>query len=362
MAIPRIAFDGGPCGGKSVVIEYLKTELPKHGVKPFIVPEAATELIMSGFRIGPKDLTSSFFQELILKHIIAKEDLWYAAALAHPAALKVIICDRGAMSGQAYISATEFRKLLVDLDMSVIGLRDRRYDGVIHLHTAALGAEKFYTCGNNAARKETPAQARKLNNKTLNAWIGHPHLRVIPNGQGGIEEKKQIALSHILHMLGLPVPVEIERKFVVENFSRSLLKNMPHFVVEIFQRYLHDRHGAEERVRSRGVGEDYVLYHTKKLNLSGYSRQEIETVITEEEFQRLLYLADSEYRTIAKKRICFVYKDQYFELDVITEPKKLVVLEIELLHEHQPVHLPPFLKLKEVTGDPKYSNRTLAKI
>lgn len=33
-------------------------------------------------------------------------------------------------------------------------LRDRRYDAVIHMVTAADGAEKYYTLANNEARYE----------------------------------------------------------------------------------------------------------------------------------------------------------------------------------------------------------------
>ena len=39
-------------------------------------------------------------------------------------------------------------------------LRDNRYDGVIHLVTAADGAEDFYETGSNEARYEGLKQAR----------------------------------------------------------------------------------------------------------------------------------------------------------------------------------------------------------
>ena len=35
--------------------------------------------------------------------------------------------------------------------------------------------------GNNAARLESPEEAREKDKKTLNSWIGHPHLRVFDN-------------------------------------------------------------------------------------------------------------------------------------------------------------------------------------
>jgi hypothetical protein len=46
-------------------------------------------------------------------------------------------------------------------------LRDRRYDSVIFLDSAAEGAEEFYTRSNNAARSEGLEAAKALNKKTL---------------------------------------------------------------------------------------------------------------------------------------------------------------------------------------------------
>jgi hypothetical protein len=49
---------------------------------------------------------------------------------------------------------------------------DRRYDGVFHLVTAAIGAEKFYTLANNTARSETPEQV-------ISSLSPHPVLLLI---------------------------------------------------------------------------------------------------------------------------------------------------------------------------------------
>jgi hypothetical protein len=60
-------------------------------------------------------------------------------------------------------------------------LRDRRYEAVIHLETAANGAEKFYTGENNQARYESAEEARSLDRKLQDAWTGHPSFFVIDN-------------------------------------------------------------------------------------------------------------------------------------------------------------------------------------
>lgn len=117
----------------------------------------------------------------------------------------LVICDRGVMDA----SACEFNDhhksffpdfslslhLISSLDMSkksfedvlqrnswnTIDLRDNRYNQVIHLITAANGAEEFYNTEDNPCRTEPLEVARELDRKTMESWIGHPYIDVIDN-------------------------------------------------------------------------------------------------------------------------------------------------------------------------------------
>lgn len=62
----------------------------------------------------------------------------------------VILCDRGLMDGSAYVSEEMWSAVLDEIGVSSMHLRDKRYDGVIHMVTAADGAEDFYNKGNEA--------------------------------------------------------------------------------------------------------------------------------------------------------------------------------------------------------------------
>jgi hypothetical protein len=87
---------------------------------------------------------------------------------------------------------------------SWVTLRDRRYDRVIFLSSAANGAEEFYTLENNVARHEGIEVARNLDKRTLNAWIGHPHITVCANVPGEtFDEKIQKALESVHKTVGL---------------------------------------------------------------------------------------------------------------------------------------------------------------
>jgi hypothetical protein len=84
-------------------------------------------------------------------------------------------------------------------------LRDQRYEAVLHLVTAAVGAEAFYITANNAARTETPAEARDLDARLVEAWVGHPHLTVVDNSTRFADKVRRV-VEAACAVLGLPGP------------------------------------------------------------------------------------------------------------------------------------------------------------
>ena len=64
----------------------------------------------------------------------------------------VLLMDRGAMDVLAYVGKDQFDDVLEEFNWTVPQLRDQRYEAVVHLVTAAIGAERFYTLENNKAR------------------------------------------------------------------------------------------------------------------------------------------------------------------------------------------------------------------
>ena len=86
-----------------------------------------------------------------------------------PHDLVLIVCDRGALDNKAYMSPSDFHRVLGALNLSEVKLRDQ-YDAVFHLVTAAKGAAEFYTLENNADRTETVEQTAALDDKLIAAW------------------------------------------------------------------------------------------------------------------------------------------------------------------------------------------------
>jgi hypothetical protein len=233
-----------------------------------------------------------------------REKLYEDAALNIETSDKIlIVCDRGALDGKAYVDKLEFNQLLRIVGTSEVELRDN-YDAVFHLVTAAKGADEFYTKETNAARKENLEEARLADDRTLSAWAGHPHLRVIDNSTG-FEEKMRRLLKEISSYLGEPQPYEIERKFLIEYPDLLALNNPTLEKIEIIQTYLRSSNPNEEiRIRQRGSDGHFVYTRTVKRG-DGLKRFETEKRISKDQYLSYLMDADPTYRQIRKTRYCF---------------------------------------------------------
>lgn len=148
------------------------------------------------------------------------------------------------------------------------------------------------------------------------------------------------------------MPKEIERKFLVADLS--VLEGRKGF--SIVQGYL-----AKDAisVRVRTFGNQAFL--TLKGPTCGISRDEFEYQIPLEDALAMLecYCAS---RLIRKTRYLIPHRDHVFEVDVFEgKLAGLVIAEVELTSEAQPVDLPPWIG-GEVTGDSRFGNFSLAQM
>ena len=331
------------------------------GYKVFTIPEVPTMFTQAGMNY----LTDNpdFFYEgekATLEIQLALEDKFMKMAQACKAPA-VIVCDRGTMDISAYMKPDTWQEITKAVGTSTPQLRGR-YDAVLHLVSAADGAEQFYTTSNNASRNESADEeglriARMLDKKVIEAWTGHPHLRVI-NNNVDFDRKLNRVLKEISNVLELPQPIEEERKYIVE-----LVGEMPDSIEsEITQTYLVAEPGSEVRLRRRGWDGKYVNVHTNKKKVSGSEEIVTERQVSNALYESLLQQADPYRQTIRKLRKSFIWKGQFFELDTYHgHLEGLVILETKGIANHEDVKFPPFLKvIKDITGDMEYYNYNLA--
>ena len=352
MSVTQIVITGGPCAGKTTCLSMLDQRLTEKGYKVITVPEAATEMMLSGIQIPEIGLMP--FEKLLVEFQIAKEKMALAAASHYPKS--VILLDRGIPDCQAYLSEEEYEEALQHNQLNRNSAHNR-YDAVFHLVTAAKGAEQFYTCANNTARHETVEMARALDEKTQQAYVGHPHMRIIDNSTD-FQTKINRLCAEVFTVLGIPVPLEIERKFLIQRPTETLLKEQGAVSQKIAQAYLKSVGQTERRIRERGDSSGFTCFYTEKMSFSPTKRIERERKISMREYMNLMTEAEA---ILTKERWCFVHQGQYFELDTFDGVKDFALLEIEMTNENQQIKLPSWCRvIREVTEEPDYRNHEIA--
>ena len=113
----------------------------------------------------------------------------------------VILIDRGLMDGSAYVEKSQWKGLMDELGVTSVQLRDQRYDAVLHLVTAADGAEKFYDSATHEARYETIDEARDKDVRLREAYMTHPKWYLIDNQVENFESKMIMAKAAVHHAL-----------------------------------------------------------------------------------------------------------------------------------------------------------------
>lgn len=360
--IKKIVLTGGPCAGKTTAMVKVIEHFSSLGYKVFTIPEVPTMFTQAGMNY----LTSNkdfFFEgeKATFQTQINLEDSFQrmAETLQQPV---IIVYDRGTMDISTYLTPDFWNRIISEEGYTNSQLRDR-YDAVLHLVSAADGAEQFYTTANNAQRLEQADEeglkiARELDKKIVSAWKGHPHLRVINNHED-FNNKLNRVLKEISNVLAIPQPIEEERKYIVK-----LTGEVPNAIdSDIVQTYLTGEPGSEIRLRRRGFeGGKYVYVHTTKKRLSDNEQIETERQITANLYESMLQQADPYRQRIHKHRKSFIWKGQYFELDEFLEPvSNLMILETRGISANESVKFPPFIQvLEDITGNTKYYNYNIA--
>lgn len=359
----RMVATGGPGGDKSGLI-CIRKHFEAHGYRVIIVPEIATEFFMSGLEIESDGLTNEKFQEGVLREQLRREKQYTRLASHMSGDKKLLIFERGTMDSKCYMQERQFASMIGGMGYHVVQLRDERYDAIFHLESAAVAAPQFYTTANNPARKETREQAAAKDFRTRQAWVGHPHLRVIKS-EVDFNIKIQRLIHGIERVLGIPEPLEIENKYLVNlPDPNQFIREFNAIPVTIEQVYLNMKGAQRPRIRKRGYGGYFIYYLTSKHRISRGMSRETERRISLQAYRTMMeHDRDPSREIIRKTRYCFLWDGQYFELDLFHKPKRyrhLAILEIEREDISQKVMLPPLDICEEVTDSSQFYNAALA--
>ena len=181
----KLVLTGGPCGGKSTVLSHLSDAFEARSFDVYCAPEVPSLLINGGCAYPGHDGGQKLieFEMALIKLQIQLEDSFVQVALS-TGRPSVVVFDRGLMDISAYLPKDQWQHVLAAGGYNEVDLA-ARYDLVLHLVTAAEGAESYYTTANNTARSETLAQACDLDASVRAAWTRtHQKVRLIDNSTG----------------------------------------------------------------------------------------------------------------------------------------------------------------------------------
>lgn len=366
----RLVLTGGPCGGKTTAQNRLATFFESLGWRVFRVPETATILLGGGISFALLDEQQRLdFQQNLLKTMFQIEDTYFSLASGQGRNC-LVICDRGAMDCSAYLPRCDWDKILAENNLNEVDIRDNRYDQVVHLVTAARGAEEHYTRSNNKARSEDVELAVTNDKLVGEAWVGHPYYDFIDNSTD-FETKMRRLTKSVADRLAIPHvdqwldAASIKLKFLVKAGDMELKDWDTGFRdFQVHHDYLPCFPGGPQaRVRRRGRHGKWMYTHTVRKEEGG-EVVETRTNVSRQIYDQLHAQADRESNvSIEKTRRCFMWKMQYYQLDIYHSPHPgLMLLETYTALPANQLDLPDFLSIEQnVTGIPQYSMFNLSK-
>lgn len=168
--VKKIVLTGGPCGGKSTMLEKLKDRYSQEAV---FVEEVATHLLSRDWKVPEK--WSAQWQDDFEGAVIEKQLEFEAKSLekAQKEKKRLIILDRGLLDAVAYLSGG-IDDFIQKFGIGRLEALDR-YEGVIHLESLATWHPKLHKelIKSNPMRFESVKRAVELEKKHQLAWNNH---------------------------------------------------------------------------------------------------------------------------------------------------------------------------------------------
>ena len=195
-----LVLTGGPCGGKTSSLDSLREALASRGYQVFCAPEVPTILLSNGGSYPGHDGGERLilWETAIIQLQRQLEDSFLMVAQSSGSEECVLIMDRGLLDIPAYIPQPQWQSVLAANQLTEAQLA-ARYDLVVHLTTAADGAAAFYGRETNAARNETPEEARELDARIHANWTrAHPKVVTLSNQGVDFEVKCKACVEAVV--------------------------------------------------------------------------------------------------------------------------------------------------------------------
>jgi predicted ATPase len=188
-----LVLTGGPGGGKTTFIRELSAD-PAWRECFSALPEAISLMRDIGISASEK-----LFQRVMVHLQMALEEGLKRAL--EPQGDRFILCHRGSLDPLAYwLNNGWTEEEFFQYTETTLAQHYQRYHAVIHLVTAADGAEYSYQRWPASHRPETLEQAIRIDHLLQHAWGDHPHYYRIDN-IGKDWQSKSLDIKRIISFL-----------------------------------------------------------------------------------------------------------------------------------------------------------------
>lgn len=174
-----------------------------HGFDVYLCPEVPTLLLNAGARYPGLDGGDELVQfEISLVELQLQMELSFYQIAQSTGRPSVILFDRGLLDFAAYTPSEKWGLIMNHNQWICDGILNcaAKYDLVLHMESAASGAEMHFPGREGQGTLEEIAEARALDRKILTCWRGHPHHRVVDNSTD-FEGKLARATRHVLELV-----------------------------------------------------------------------------------------------------------------------------------------------------------------
>ena len=270
MKFAKIVLTGGPCAGKTTAICKVEEYFTSLGYKVFVLQETASELINDG---TTKNLFSSAleFQKKIFAMQIAKETLIGEDALSCGEDKVLLICDRGIPDNAAYLSASDYYRLL-QINNTTKTEALLRYDAVFHLQTIAKKSpQKYYEMIKNSIRVESYQKACEIDDTLLFTWEDHPHYFYFEAEETLDKKINKLILSIADYLQEDPI-VQREKYIINSTFPDSIFSrvwNVDGYRTNDDQTAFIIEENGKKLFKLRGVDSEEYISTKKFIELAG---------------------------------------------------------------------------------------------
>ena len=336
-----ITFTGGPCGGKTDIINLVANNLREMGFNVILVPETARPLMASGIKSRPDDNKYTlWFQDSIIKLQSLKEKI---AEEAEPEILNttIILYDRAIPDNFAYLNNYEdYKNLLERNNLSELNVIDK-YDLIINL--SSLTNFPGFDYKKDSERTENDEYAKIIDYKTTTSYLLSRNLKMIyPTKK--LEDKLSIVLKYIYDLINCNQKKEVIRYKVNNNESNFYVYNNDNSrMVNIEKTYLSSKCNDRKYILNKriynneisyvldaieGDEDNYTIYNSRVINEYSYNMLLNKYFIVKEE---------------SVNELSFVYDCKVYKVVFYTNGE--TILEIEKTNFIDEIKIPDNIKI-----------------